>query len=57
MARTIGDAEAKLTKFGGNPNAVIATPDIKSFALKSEYDFIILGSDGIFDKLANVEVV
>ena len=29
VSRTIGDADAKLTKFGGNPNCVICHPDIK----------------------------
>ena len=28
VSRTIGDKEAKLTKFGGNPNVVISDPDI-----------------------------
>ena len=28
VARTIGDIEAKLEKYGGNPKVVVATPDI-----------------------------
>lgn len=28
VSRTIGDKEAKLTKYGGNPKVVIAQPDI-----------------------------
>ena len=28
VSRTIGDVEAKLEKYGGNPNVVIANPDI-----------------------------
>jgi len=28
VSRTFGDVEAKLTKFGGNPNVVIAEPEI-----------------------------
>ena len=29
VARTFGDIEAKLPKYGGNPDVVIATPEIK----------------------------
>ena len=31
MSRTFGDAEAKLISLNGNPNVVIAEPDIKAF--------------------------
>lgn len=51
VSRTIGDLEAKLIKHGGNPNVVISEPEIKIYKLKEEYDFIILASDGIFDRL------
>jgi protein phosphatase 2C family protein 2/3 len=44
VCRTFGDAEAKLLNFGGNPNVVIAKPEIKSFRVKNEHDFIGLGS-------------
>ena len=36
---------------------VIATPDIKCFKIEDNYDFIVLGCDGIFDKLSNTEVI
>ena len=42
VSRTFGDIEAKLPKYGGNPNAVIATPEIRSFKIKDSHDFIIL---------------
>lgn len=35
---------------------VIATPDIKCFKIEDNYDFIVLGCDGIFDKLDNLQV-
>ena len=57
VSRTFGDAEAKLPQLGGNPNVVVATPDIKFFRLLPEYDFIVLGCDGIFDRLSNREVI
>ena len=57
VCRTFGDAEAKLSKYGGNPDVVIATPEIKSFKIADNHDFIVMGSDGIFDKLTNKETV
>ncbi len=49
VSRTIGDIEAKLEQFGGNPNVVISDVDIRVHKLSAEDDFIILGCDGIFD--------
>lgn len=57
VSRTFGDIEAKLLKYGGNPNVVVATPEIKSFKITKEHDFVVLGCDGIFDKLNNQETV
>ncbi|MDR3737158.1 MAG: PP2C family protein-serine/threonine phosphatase [Acidobacteriaceae bacterium] len=57
VSRTFGDAEAKLPQCGGNPNVVIATPDIISFKIADDHDFIVMGSDGIFDRLSNKDVV
>ena len=57
VSRTFGDIEAKLIKYGGNPNVVVAVPDIKAFKIQREHDFIILGWDGIFDKLSNRDVI
>jgi len=31
VSRTFGDLEAKALKYDGNPNVVIAEPDIRSF--------------------------
>ena len=55
--RTFGDPEAKLAQFGGNPNVIIAAPEIKSFEITENHDFILLGWDGIFDKLSNQDAV
>jgi protein phosphatase 2C family protein 2/3 len=30
-------------KYGGNPNVVIAEPDVKCFKIMPEHDFVILG--------------
>ena len=42
VSRTFGDIEAKLPKFGGNPNCVIAEPDLKAFQIKDDFDFIVI---------------
>jgi serine/threonine protein phosphatase PrpC len=48
-----------LTRLEGNPNVVIAEPDITAFKIteQSKYDFIVIGCDGIFDKLDNKETI
>jgi len=46
-----------LHSLGGNPNVLISIPEIKSFKIKKETDFILIGCDGIFDKLTNCDVV
>lgn len=43
MSRTFGDIEAKREKFGGNPNVVIATSEIKEFSIDDKMDFLLLG--------------
>jgi len=54
VSRTFGDAEAKIQNLGGNPLAVIATPEVTSFQISAHsHDFLILGCDGIFDKMSN----
>jgi serine/threonine protein phosphatase PrpC len=57
VSRTFGDTEAKITSKGGNPDVVVWTPDICSFKLDSRHDYVILGWDGIFDKMTDREWV
>jgi protein phosphatase PTC2/3 len=57
VCRTFGDIEAKLSRFSGNPNVIIATPEIKTFEITSHHDFIVMGCDGIFDKLNNQDTI
>ena len=33
VSRTFGDIEAKLERFGGKPNVVIAEPELRSFKI------------------------
>jgi protein phosphatase 2C family protein 2/3 len=56
VCRTFGDWEAKKGA-SGNINVVVAKPEIRSFTLEESHDFIILGCDGIFDKLSDTESV
>lgn len=56
VCRTFGDPEAKLEYRGGNPNVVKAEPEIKVFQIAKHHDFIVLGCDGIFDKLTNEDI-
>ena len=41
---------------GGNPKVLIAEPVITSFKLTDESDFIIIGCDGIYDRLENMDI-
>lgn len=57
VSRTFGDIEAKLPKFGGIPGVLSAVPDVISFKVTDECDFLILGCDGIYDLYKNEELV
>lgn len=57
MSRTFGDIEAKIPKYEGNPKVVIAEPDVTAFKIRNNYDFIVIGCDGIFDKLSNKDAI
>ena len=57
VSRTIGDIEAKNVKFGGNPNVIIPNPEIYIFDLiNDDIDYFILGCDGIFDQINNLDI-
>ena len=43
--RSFGDIDAKLKDFGGSPGVVTPLPYVKSFTVKEEHDFIMLGSE------------
>ena len=57
MTRTFGDIEAKRARFGGNQNVIICEPEIRSFRLQSHHDFLLIGCDGIFDRMNNKDVI
>jgi protein phosphatase 2C family protein 2/3 len=59
VSRTFGDIEAKHPQFGGKEGVVSCRPDVFSFteAEVDGMDFMVLGSDGVFDKLSSEEVL
>lgn len=57
VSRTIGDIEAKDHWLGGNPLVVVPTPDIITFKIRNNYDFIVMCCDGVFEKLGNKELI
>lgn len=58
VSRTFGDAHAKIEQYGGNPKVVVAVPDITHFKLLENYhDFILIASDGVFDRLTTEETI
>ena len=57
VSRTIGDAKAKLEKYGGMPMVVIPEPDVYVFDYyKDNIDYFIMGCDGIFDRIKSFEI-
>jgi len=48
VSRTFGDIEAKRERFGGNPNVVICEPEIKSFKIKEQHDFLLIGCNNSY---------
>ena len=57
VSRTFGDVEAKNEKLGGMKNVVVALPDITEIELDEDFNFMVLGCDGIFDVLSNEEIL
>jgi protein phosphatase 2C family protein 2/3 len=57
VSRTFGDIESKDEKFGGKKGVVSDQPDIVEFELSDEHNFLVMGCDGIFDVLSNIEIM
>jgi protein phosphatase 2C family protein 2/3 len=57
VSRTVGDYEAKVTKWGGNPRVIVAEPEIREFKINDDCDFIVMGSDGVYDRMNSEEIV
>lgn len=56
VSRTFGDCLAKLEQYGGNPKVIICDPEILTFEIGNSTDYILIGSDGVFDKLSNEDI-
>jgi len=56
VSRAFGDIEAKMARFGGNPNVLISKPEITTLKITKEHDFIFLASDGVYDKMENEDI-
>ena len=58
LSRTFGDIDAKYSKYGGKENVLIAQPEISQFKIRPDFhDFLILGCQGIFEKLSNQKIL
>ena len=57
VSRTFGDIEAKYPDLGGMVGVVVCDPDVIHIRNGGkELDFIVMGSDGIFDKLKDEDI-
>jgi len=52
VSRTFGDCMAKMEKYGGNPLCITAEADIFTVKVEDDLDFVLIGSDGIFDRIS-----
>lgn len=57
VSRSFGDPAAKFPLLGGKPGVITAIPEIRSFKISPDHDFIVLGSDGVFDTLSNKDII
>ena len=57
VSRAFGDLDAKDCELGGNPRVVISEPEVKSFKIKPEHDFILMATGSLFEKLGGKEIV
>lgn len=58
VSRAFGDPESKIKKYGGIPGVVIAEPEIiETDIVENRDDFLLLGCDGIFDKMKNSQII
>lgn len=54
VSRSFGDVEAKIPSLGGQHGVIVPTPDIVSFKIDSEVDFIVLGCKKKILKINNL---
>lgn len=56
LTRAFGHFDAKSESCGGSAKVILSQPDIRSFKLTHEHDFILIGSSGTFQCMSNQEV-
>ena len=56
VSRSFGDVDSKIKFFGGTEGTVICEPDFYKIET-NDLDFILMGSDGIFDKSENMNLI
>ena len=56
VSRTFGDVESKMQSLGGLNGTVVCDPELIPFDYK-DLDFLLLGCDGVFDKLTSAQVM
>lgn len=49
MTRSFGDTDSKVKEKGGLPDVIISDPEVVEKQVHPDMDFILLGSDGVFD--------
>jgi len=55
VSRTFGDIESKMHTMGGASGTVVCEPETTAFTY-DDIDFLVMGCDGVFDKLTNEKV-
>lgn len=55
--RSFGDMDGKLAKYGGVPGVITAEPYVKSFKIKEKHDFILLGSENLFENSGKADLI
>lgn len=55
VSRTFGDIESKIESLGGLVGTVVCDPEVTTFNYDN-LDFILIGCDGIFDRLSSEQV-
>ena len=57
VTRTIGDYKFKQKQYGSVEGSIIGIPEIFEFDYSDDYDFILMGCDGVYDFLNNNQIV
>jgi len=44
-----------MEKYGGNPKCIICDPEIFTIKIQDDLDYVLIGSDGIFDRISTID--